>query len=127
MLKIVTDLDDVLINYASDLARRYNLLYGTNIQPGELSPFPDIWEKVIGKENVPKAWAITRAPDYNLSLDPIIGAKEGLEELKRLGATIYVVTHRPPEYQQSTEESIANHFPGLIAEVHCVGLLGGKG
>ncbi|KAJ7283358.1 hypothetical protein C8J57DRAFT_1292269 [Mycena rebaudengoi] len=107
---IAVDLDDVLSQTNSMIAKWHNEKYGTKM---DLSTFYCAFciSKTLAKSaRFESTGAIFRAR-------PVPGAREGVQSLKDMGYNLVIVTARCPDAADSTWEWVEKYFPGVFAHI----------
>lgn len=117
-MRVGLDCDDVLLDFAYGFPREYNRRFGTHLEEGDIIPDFEQMQRVLGPEGFERTWEeMFGNEDYILGMQPVGGAVEGVGELRRMGAELYVVTSRwvtPPEM---TQRSLEQHFPGAFNDL----------
>lgn len=110
-LKLVLDIDEVLVYSMNDGRKRLNEAFGTNITEEELircghtTRVPE-WQALGSKFNE-FSEKLRASPEFVLGHPEVPGAKEGVEKLVNSGFEIKAyLTSRPEDVKEATEESL---------------------
>lgn len=111
------DLDDVLADHMSALVAFHNKAYGTLLRAEDFRTFR-FWETWGGtqEEAIQKIHRFYATDDFN-RLQPVSGAVEGIETLRRRHE-LTVITGRTESVIESTHRWLEQHFPGTFSGVH---------
>lgn len=124
---IAIDLDDVLAQTNVAVVEQFNATFG----PPEGGPMviDDLqhylyWQNRgwgTPEETVAKVKTLYAKGLYMVA-DPVPGAKEGLEALKKMGFKLVLVTARSPDQREGTQKWLDKHdFSRLFEELHFTG------
>jgi len=119
---IACDLDDTLSQTNSSVAAWHNERYGTSMTLDDFHYY-HYWKNEgwgTPDETMSKLAEFYQSDSWR-DMDPVPGAKEGLERLISKGYSISVVTARGDNQREATEEYLAKWFPGLIDKIHFTG------
>ncbi len=125
-MRLGFDCDDVLTNYTSALAQRYNQQYGTSYQPEDITPLVRGWGERLGPEMERRLWEISTNDEFCLTLNPVAGAVESIATLNLRGDELYVVTGREKTPRAVTMQWLERHFGTVFRDVFQGGSVRGR-
>ena len=103
-LNYYVDIDDVLSETTRALARLANTRFGKAAAFEAMTVFDLSISLGLDADEFPGFMAAAHEPDFLLGLEPIHGARETLEDWRHRGIKISVVTGRPPECWEPTQQ-----------------------
>ncbi|KAJ7293759.1 hypothetical protein C8J57DRAFT_1269922 [Mycena rebaudengoi] len=115
---IAVDLDDVLSQTNSMIAKWHNEKYGTAMDLS-LFYYYYYWKNPFwgtAKETFEKVTQFY-STDTIFRAPPVPGAREGVQSLKDMGYNLVIVTARSPDVADSTWEWVEKYFPGVFAHL----------
>jgi uncharacterized HAD superfamily protein len=116
-MKIAIDIDDVLANFMQALITYHNKIYRTNLAKEHFTTF-DLSKTWGGtqEEAVNKVFKFYETEEFT-NVEVIKGAKNAVHALKQQHELV-IVTARPEDLRNKTEEWIHRHFPTVFSEIH---------
>ncbi|TFK30756.1 hypothetical protein FA15DRAFT_713399 [Coprinopsis marcescibilis] len=119
---IAVDLDDVLSQTNQEVADWHNENYGTDMKTSDFLYYYYWKNKYWGdpKETFKKV-AKFYETDRIYQSRPVEGAKDGLEELKKLGYRLIIVTARSKDTADQSWTWVQKYFPGCFESIVCTG------
>jgi len=115
MEKIVIDVDDVILNYASALIRHLNSNFGKNFRKKQVKSWDLAGYYPIETEEVIKVWEKFHETEQYSNLKIVDKAKEGMAELSKKGE-IYLATYRDERFREKTERNLEK-LPSIWEEL----------
>lgn len=122
-MRIGLDCDDVLADTMNMVAAEYGRRYGVYISAEEFTPVPERWREILGEEGAQRVWDMF-TDEFEESLQPMLGAVEGVTRLYGAGIELVVATNRTSRWydvERSTRKWLERHFEGAISEVYFTG------
>lgn len=117
MKKIGVDLDEILSDTLTSVLEYYNKLHNTSFKREGFSSY-NYWEVWGGtKENAVKLIEDYYETNYFKNIKPIIGAKENLEELKKDGYEMFIITGRSDKFKKETMDWVNQYYPNIFSEI----------
>lgn len=116
-MKIGVDLDDVLVDFWSEMLTFHNSRYGTAFSKGDFFSY-DMWE-VLGitrEEGIARIETFYASPQFT-AIPALPGAQEAVRAMGERHELI-VITGRPEYTALATHELINRHFPDAFADIH---------
>ncbi|NQV09062.1 hypothetical protein HQ529_04380 [Candidatus Woesearchaeota archaeon] len=111
------DIDEVSLEFITDFLIFHNDKYGTNLSKEDIvnfnfnnqlgCTFPEAWERVLEFYETPLSRRVM----------PVLGAQQGIAELKKYFDKIYGLTARPEEMKERTSASIDYIFSGEFDDI----------
>ncbi len=117
-MNIGIDLDEVLSDFLSALITFHNNTYGTSLKREEFVSYK-FW-KIWGgtkKEAIKKVHDFYRT-NYFKKIKPILKSQEVVNELKKKGNKLFVITSRQNEVSQETLDWVNKHFPNVFTNIY---------
>jgi 5'(3')-deoxyribonucleotidase len=101
-MRIAVDVDGVLADRIGSIVRRIDDQYGVALDPADVDEYDfDVPGTDVDIHDVIEA--STRDPEHLLTLDPVPGAKEGMQALHERHE-LAIATHRPRRIHSYTEQ-----------------------
>jgi len=111
------DIDDVLLHFTPALIEYHNHTYKTSLTYDQFKS-PNFWEVWGGtKEESRKKVDDFFKTTYFRKMQPIVGAKEALFELRKKHNLVNI-TARPNYLETETREAINKYFPDSIQKIY---------
>ncbi len=110
-MRLGIDLDDVLADLIGGLIDLHHAMSGVRLDRELVADWSDF---------PPEVHRRMREAGY-ARLAPIPTARRFLEELKRNGHRVFIITYRNPEAGPVTRRWLNTHFAGLYDGLHCTG------
>lgn len=106
-LRFACDIDDVLADTWQAFLRRLNQLAGTQFSTDEVAPFVLVqnfpgWRQYLEIDEVVKTF--WESEEFNLNLEPVVGAVEGLTKLTKIADLQFYLTGRPKSIREVTKK-----------------------
>lgn len=113
---IAFDCDDVIVATGELLIDHYNKLHGTNVQPEDFysKDYEHVWQ--ADPETATRDLFAYLLTDAYANLPPMEGAVDTLRKLAE-NYTLYIVTGRPDETEQSTQGWVDKHLSGIFEKI----------
>lgn len=117
-MKIGIDFDDVVADSMAAIIKFHNERYGTTLtMSGAISfKFEEVWGGTM-EEAVKKVDSFFDE-DQVVHLHPKEGALKAINDLKKRGHELWIVTGRKTRDVEQTERWLAHHLPGIFSGVH---------
>ncbi|MCD6398532.1 MAG: hypothetical protein J7L08_01290 [Candidatus Aenigmarchaeota archaeon] len=114
---IGVDLDEVISDTLPALIKFHNERYGTNLKKEDFYSyrFEYIWGGTR-EEAIRKVLEFYKSKYYN-TIKPVEGALEGIKKLREKNELV-VITYRPTEFKEITEEWLKRYFHGCFSKIY---------
>lgn len=112
------DLDEVLADFMSALIDFHNCTYGTSFTKNDFHSceFHEVWGGTQ-EEAIQKVYDFHKTA-YSENMQPVAGSVEGVENLKRDGHTLSVITSRQYDFVDLTKNWLQKYFPDKFSNIH---------
>ena len=116
-LIIAYDLDECLADTMKNFLKFHNEKYGTNYVIEDILVFDKkyVWGGTY--EDIIRKYDEFYAIEHSEDIEPITGAKEAVNELRKITDKQFVITARPEYMRKRTIKWIEEHFPGMFDEI----------
>ena len=120
------DFDDILFNFNGTISLWHNDLYGTNVALKDIVIYEleNVWK--CTKEEALKRVADFYQTSEHANAQPIFDAVNGVKTLSK-DATLLIITSRPEELREVTQQWLNKHFPDLFKEIYFINYFHGAG
>jgi uncharacterized HAD superfamily protein len=117
IMRIATDLDEVIANFLAGFTNFYNDKYGTDLNESDFFSY-DFWKVTGGTKNetIEEIYDFYKS-EYFKNIKPVEGAIEGLERLNRENE-LFLITSRQDDVMTETEEWIERHLPNTFTGIY---------